>query len=55
MVGLHVVHDEVVDRTVADDCFDLAKMLLSGGYLDTIDEYDLLTHEQIRVVADAMG
>ena len=50
-----MVYDQVVDRTITDDRFDLAKMLLSGGYLDTIDEYDLLTHEQIRVVADAMG
>ena len=50
-----MIHDEVVDGAIADDRFDLAKMLLGGAYLDTIDEYDLLTHEQIRVVADAMG
>jgi len=50
-----MVHDEVVDGTITDDGLDLVQVMLCGPNLHTVNEYDLLTYEQIRVIADAIG
>ena len=55
MVGFHVVDDQIVDRTVADDLMDVLDVLGEEIHLDGIDEAHLLVVNEIRVIADAIG
>lgn len=55
MVRLHVVDDQVVELGKGDDLLDIARQLLSEWPLDRVDQGDLLSHDEVGVIADALG
>ena len=54
MVGLHVVDDDIVDRTVADDAAYVVYELREEVYFYCVDECYLLVVDDICVVAHAV-
>ena len=55
VVGLHVVHYEVVHLAVTDDLADVFQVLREEVHLDGIYEAHLLVGYQIRVIAHSVG
>lgn len=54
MVGLHVVYDEVVDRSVTEHLVDVFDKTAAERLLDRIDEGHLLVDNEVGVVRDAV-
>ena len=55
VVGLHVVDDDVVDGTVADDLADVLEEGHEEVDLDSVDEADFLVVDEVGVIAHAVG
>ena len=53
VIRLHVVDDEIVDRTLSQRLQDLHAKVIEGGVLDRIDERDLVVADDGAVVGDA--
>jgi hypothetical protein len=55
MVGFHVVDDQIVYLSVANDLLDVFYILREEVHLYGIDEAHFLVVDEIRVIADAIG
>jgi hypothetical protein len=55
MVGLHVIDDEVVDGTIADDLMDVLDELGEEVDLNSVDETYFLVVDKVGVVGHAVG
>ena len=54
VVGLHVVHHEVVHGSLADDFADVFEILREEIHLHSVDEARFLVHQQVGVVGNAV-
>ena len=55
VVGLHVVHHEVIDRSLTDDFTDIFEVLREKIDLNGVDEARFLVVDQVGIVAHAVG
>ena len=55
MVGLHVVDDEVVDGTVADDFLDILDELCEEVHLYGVDKAYFLVDDEVGVIGYTVG
>ena len=54
VVRLHVVHDDIVNLTVADDAADVVEELREEVHLHGVDKCNLVVKDYVRVVAHAV-
>ena len=55
MVRLHMIHHEVIDRSLTDDFADIFEVLREKIGLHRVDEADFLVVNQIGIVTHAVG
>ena len=55
MVGFHVVDNDIVDRTVADDLADVFEERHEEVDLDSVDEAYFFVVDKVSVIAYAIG
>ena len=55
MVGLHMVDDEVVDRTSLEDLVELMEEDIRVADIDCIDEGRLFVNDEVGIVRHARG
>ena len=55
VVGLHVVHDDVVERTAVQGIGDVLEELAGDGVVDGVEQDGLLVEQDVGVVAHAAG
>ena len=55
VVRLHVVDDEVIDGSVADDCMNVLDELGEKTHIDGIDECNHFVHNEVGIIGYTIG
>ena len=55
VVGLHVVHHQIVQRTAVQDMLDILEKDAAHGPVHGVEEHRLLVHQQVGIIGNASG
>ena len=55
MVGLHMLHDDVIERAAAERVRDVLQKQIADGIVDRVEQDALFVRQHIGIVAHAVG